>query len=106
LDYYRSFFGRTHDLPVEGLNELREDIATFFNLKPGGFTTEAPQRLVRISKNNDILAGQGKALNYLTEISQLLAPPVKYCNYGRCGLPGQQVLYCAETLAGALYFSF
>lgn len=103
LDYYRSLFGRTNDLPEAELMALRKDIATFFNLKPGGFTTEAPQRLVRISKNNEILAGQGKPLSYLTEISQLLAPPVKYCNYGRCGLPGQQVLYCAESLAGAYW---
>lgn len=103
LNYYRSLFGRTHDLPEAEFIALRNDIATFFNLKPGGFTTKAPQRLVRISKNNDILAGQDKPLSYLTDISQLLAPPVQYCNYSRCGLPGQQVLYCSESLTGAYW---
>jgi hypothetical protein len=103
LNYYRSFFGRIHDLPETELITLRKDIAMFFNLKPWGFSATAPQRLVRISKNNDILAGQGKPLSYLTDISQLLAPPVKYCNYSRCGLPGQQMVYCADSLAGAYW---
>ena len=78
LDYYRSFFGRIHDLPEAELITLRKDIAMFFNLKPWGFSATAPQRLVRISKNHDILAGQGKPLKLssATDISQLLAPPV------------------------------
>lgn len=103
LDYYRSLFGRIHGLPDAEQLALRKDISKFFNLKPGGFTTQAPERLVRISKNNDILAAQGRPLSYLTDISQLLAPPAKYCNYSRCGLPGQQVLYCADSLAGAYW---
>ena len=40
-------------------------------------------------------------MSYLTEIDQLLAPPPEYCNYGRCNILDQQVLYCAinESLA-------
>jgi hypothetical protein len=103
LDYYRSLFNTTHDLSVDELENLTQNIKTFFNLKAVGFTDNPPTRLVRISVNNRILASQGKELSYLTNISELLAPPIKYTNYGRCNIPGQQVLYCATTEAGAYW---
>lgn len=103
LDYYRSLFNKTHDLTEQELEKLTQDIKTFFNLKAVGFTDNPPKRLVRISVNNKILDSQGKELSYLTEISELLAPPIKYCNYGRCNIPGQQVLYCATSEAGAYW---
>ena len=103
LDYYRSLFNKTHDLSSEQFEELTLNIKTFFNLKAVGFTDKPPERLVRISINNRILASQEKKLSYLTDISQLLAPPIKYCNYGRCNIPEQQVLYCATTESGAYW---
>jgi len=103
LDYYRTLFNKTHDLPPEEFEKLKQDIKTFFNLKPGGYTEEPPNRLVRISINNRILEAQGKELSYLTDISQLLAPPIDYCNFGRCNIPKQQVLYCAVNEAGAYW---
>lgn len=103
LDYYRSLFGKTHDLPLHEFENLKQDIARFFNLKPGIHTTDAPKRLVRISNNNRILKAQGKELSYLTDISQLLAPPIDYCDFGRCNIPKQQVLYCALNEAGAYW---
>lgn len=103
LDYYRSLFNKTHDLPEKELETLTQDIKTFFNLKAVGFTDNPPKRLVRISVNNKILDSLGKELSYLTEISELLAPPIKHCNYGRCNIPGQQVLYCATSEAGAYW---
>lgn len=92
LDYYRTLFNKTHDLNADELENLTQNIKTFFNLKAVGFTDNPPDRLVRISVNNRILASQGKELSYLTDISELLAPPIKYTNYGRCNIPGQQVL--------------
>lgn len=103
LDYYRTLFNTTHDLPADQLEELTHNIKTFFNLKAVGFTDKPPERLVRISINNRILDSQGKELSYLTDISQLLAPPIQFCNYGRCNIPGQQVLYCATSEAGAYW---
>lgn len=103
LDYYRSFFNKINDLPIEKIDELNKDIKTFFNLKPVGFTDSPPARLVRVSINNRILPSQGKELSYLTDISQLLAPPIQYCNYGRCNIPKQQILYCATSEAGAYW---
>jgi RES domain len=103
LDYYKSLFNGIHDLPIEAVDELAKDIKTFFNLKSVGFTNDPPERLVRISNNNRILASQGKSLSYLTDISQLLAPPIQYCDYGRCNIPHQQVLYCATSEAGAYW---
>jgi len=103
LDYYRTLFNKTHDLPADQLEELTQNIKTFFNLKAVGVTDNPPARLVRISINNRILSSQGKELSYLTDISQLLAPPIKYCNYGRCNIQGQQVLYCATSEAGAYW---
>lgn len=103
LDYYRSLFNKTHDLPEKELETLTQDIKTFFNLKAVGFTDNPPKRLVRISVNNKILDSLGKELSYLTEISELFAPPIKHCNYGRCNIPGQQVLYCATSEAGAYW---
>lgn len=103
LDYYRSLFGKTHDLTATEFEELKQNIATFFNLKVGGFTQDPPERLVRISNNNRILKAQGKELSYLTNISQILAPPIQYCGFGRCNIPNQQVLYCAINEAGAYW---
>jgi hypothetical protein len=103
LDYYRTLFNKTHDLSTHEFESLKQDISTFFNLKPVGFTTDPPQRLVRITNNNRILKAQGKELGYLTDISQLLAPPTKYCDFARCNIPGQQVLYCAVDLASAYW---
>jgi len=50
LDYYRTLFGKTHDLPVAEFEELKKDIATFFNLKPVGVPDKIPERLVRMSR--------------------------------------------------------
>ncbi|MBN1968200.1 MAG: hypothetical protein JW870_02420 [Candidatus Delongbacteria bacterium] len=103
LDYYRTLFNKTHDLPTAEFEKLKLDIKTFFNLIPGGYTEEPPQGLIRISNNNRILEAQGKELSYLTDISQLLAPPIECCNFGRCNIPKQQVLYCAVNEAGAYW---
>ncbi len=103
LEYYKSLFGKTHDLAPAEFELLKKDIATFFNLKPGGHTYLAPPHLVRISNNNKILEAQGKELSYLTDISQLLAPPIQFCGFGRCNIPNQQVLYCAVNEAGAYW---
>jgi len=103
LDFFRSLFGKVHDLPSEAFNMLKKDIATFFNLKPVHLAVKAPERIVRISFNNKILHSQNKALGLLTEISQLLAPPLNYCRYGRCNLLKQQVLYCAMDEASAYW---
>lgn len=103
LDFYRSLFGKTHDLNANEFENLKKDIATFFTLKPGIYTEDAPKQLVRISNNNRILKAQGKELSYLTDISQLLAPPTKYCNFGRCNIPNYQVLYCSMNEAGAYW---
>lgn len=103
LDYYRSLFNKTHDLSSEEFEKLAKNIKTFFNIKAVGFTDIPPTRLVRISNNNRILAAQGKELSYLTDISELLAPPIQYCDYNRCNLPQQQVLYCATTDACAYW---
>src|SRR6478735_18441 len=81
LNYYRSLFGKIHDLKDDEFENLKRDIAKFFNLKAGATAKEPPQRLVRISNNNKILVSQGKEVSYLTNISQLLAPPNEYCNF-------------------------
>jgi len=101
LDYYRSLFGKLHELDEESFEELKKDISTFFTFKVGGNTKNPPERLVRISNNNRIL--KGKELSYLTDISQLLAPPIEHCKFGRCNIPSKQVLYCATTEACAYW---
>src|SRR5690606_1722528 len=99
LNYFRSFLGKTNDLAQEDFDKLQNDIHTFFNLKPDSYRKDPPEKLVRISVNNRIL----KELSYLTDISQLLAPPIELCNYGRCNLPKQQVLYCGINEAEAYW---
>ena len=103
LDYYRSLFGKIQDLTEEDFEKLKIDIKTFFNLKSTHFTNEAPENLVRISNNTNILNSQGIELGCFTEIDQILAPPIKFCNFGRCNLPNQQVLYCALDPASAYW---
>ena len=103
LDYYRSLFGKTFDLSDSEFENLKADILSFFNVKIVGHTTTPPQRLVRVSNNNQILASKGKDLHYLTDISELLAPPLKDCRYGRCNLLDQQVLYCSFNQAAAYW---
>src|SRR5258706_5627560 len=103
LDYYRSLFNKTHDLSASEFEKLKKDIGTFFNLKPAGFLQEAPRGLIRISNNNGILKAQGKNLSYLTDISQILAPPIQCCGFNRCNIPGQQVLYCSVNEASAYW---
>lgn len=103
LDYYRSLLGKTHDLTESEFEELKTNIATFFNLKPVSFRDNPPERLVRISNNNRIFQHQGKEVSYLTEISHLLAPPIEHCKYGRCNIPQQQVLYCAVDESSAYW---
>jgi hypothetical protein len=76
LNFYRGYFGKIHDLPLDEFEKLKQNISTFFNLKPMASAAELPGFLVRISNNNRILAGKGKELNYLTEIDELLAPPL------------------------------
>lgn len=103
LDYYRSLFGKVQDLSHEEFEFLKNDIKTFFNLKPVSLTTEAPENLVRLSNNSNILKSQKKELGCFTEINQILAPPIEYCNFGRCNIPNQQVLYCALNPASAYW---
>ncbi|WP_426292687.1 RES domain-containing protein [Dyadobacter endophyticus] len=103
LNYYRTLFGKIHDLPDDDFSELKHNISTFFNLKPVRVTTDPPEYLFRISNNNRILGAQGKPLSYLTEISELLAPPPAFCNYGRCNLANEQVLYCGIDEASAFW---
>lgn len=103
LDYYRSLFGKIHDLSDEDFEKLRNNITTFFNLKPVSRAAELPSHLIRISNNNRILQAQGKELSYLTDIAQLLAPPVDFCSFGRCNIPKQQVVYCALDEASAYW---
>ena len=103
LNYYRSFFGKLQDLNDSEFEDLKLDIAKFFNLKVGSKTQNPPKRLIRISNNNKILEAQGKELGFLTDISQLLAPPIESCRFGRCNIPKQQVLYCATTEACAYW---
>jgi hypothetical protein len=62
LNYYRSLFGKVQDLSDDEFENLKRDIAKFFNLKIGGNTQDPPKRLVRISNNNRILAAQGKCI--------------------------------------------
>jgi len=103
LDYYRSLLGKTNDFSDSEFEALKVDIKTFFNLKSTRLIKKLPERLVRVSNNNRILKGQKKELSYLTEISELLAPPVKFCGWNRCSLPKQQVLYCATNEATAYW---
>ncbi|MCK4920914.1 MAG: RES domain-containing protein [Bacteroidales bacterium] len=103
LDYYRGFLGKIQDLSEDEFQSLKSDISIFFTFKVGSDTKNPPKRLIRISNNNRILASLNKELSYLTEISQLLAPPIDYCNFGRCNIPQQQVLYCATSEAGAYW---
>ncbi|MDF0716959.1 RES domain-containing protein [Muricauda sp. 334s03] len=103
LNHFRALFGRIHNLSEQEFVNLTAEIKKFFNVKPVKLRNDIPERLVRISNNNRILAGQGKALSYLTDISQLLAPPIEFCKFGRCNLPEQQVLYCAVDMASAFW---
>ena len=101
LDYYRSLFGKVHDLSLNQFEDLKKDISTFFNIKPIHFTKKLPETLVRISNNNRIL--KDKKLGFLNEISQLLAPPLEYVKYGRCNILDQQVVYCGVDIASAYW---
>ncbi|MDY3339538.1 hypothetical protein PG279_10175 [Riemerella anatipestifer] len=103
LDYYRSLFGKIEDLNDVEFEKLKSDVQNFFNIKSSHFTNESPENLVRISNNTNILKSQGIELGCFTEISQILAPPTKYCNFGRCNMPSQQVLYCALNPASAYW---
>ena len=103
LDYYRSLFGKAHDLSQSEFEKLKHDILTFFNVKAVSPIRIPPPRLVRISSNTQILESKGKGLNYLTEISELLAPPLKSCRFNRCNLSNQQVLYCSTNQAAAYW---
>jgi len=103
LDYYRTLFGKIQDLSDIEFEKLKQNITTFFNLKPVSTAAHLPKFLVRISNNNRILKAQGLELSYLNDIGQLLAPPVQFCNYGRCNVPGQQVTYCALDEASAYW---
>lgn len=103
LDYYRSLFGKVQDLSDEEFENLKKDVHKFFNIFPFKEPNALPERLVRITNNNRIFAGQGKEVSYLTDISQLLAPPTNLCKYGRCNQPEEQVLYCAIDLSSAYW---
>jgi hypothetical protein len=74
------------------ISELQSDIRTFFNLIPVHSIKTPPEYLFRISSNDSIL---GREVNFLTKVSQLLAPPIELCNYNRCNIPGERVLYTA-----------
>jgi len=103
LDYYRSLFGKTHDLSQDELERLRINISTFFNLKPVGIIDRLPEYLFRISNNNRVFKFQERELSYFTNISQILAPPKEFSYYGRCNIPSQQVLYCSVDEASAYW---
>ncbi|MEQ1677082.1 MAG: hypothetical protein ABL876_10290, partial [Chitinophagaceae bacterium] len=103
LDYYRSLFGKTHDLSEHEFEKLKQDIITFFNVKAVSPIKIPPPKLVRVSNNTQILKSKGRDLSYLTEIPELLAPPLKSCCYNRCNLLNQQVLYCSTNQAAAYW---
>lgn len=103
LDYYRTLFRKTHDFSDNDFNSLKKDVKKFFNLKFIGVPDKPPSRLVRVSNNNQILEAQGRELSFLTDISQLLAPPAKRTGYGRCNIPDQRTLYCAVSEASAYW---
>jgi hypothetical protein len=44
LDYYRRVFGKIQDLSDNDFENLRNDIHTFFNLKPIVLSAECPKR--------------------------------------------------------------
>ena len=93
LNYYRSLIQKLSALSNQEIVNLKQDISTFFNIKPVRSNSTPPEYLFRISFNNRLLDKEN--LGFLTKISQLLAPPIGLCNYNRCNLPEQQVLYCA-----------
>lgn len=93
LNYYRSLIPKLPSLGDQEITDLKKDISTFFNIKPVRFNSTPPEYLFRISSNNRILGEEN--LGFLTNVSQLLAPPIHLCTYNRCNLPEQQVLYCA-----------
>ncbi len=93
LDYYRSLFQELTSLSQEELDILTLNIKTFFNIKPIVNVKTVPEYLFRISINNRIL--ESNKLDFFTEIKYLLAPPIDKCNYNRCNMKGEQVIYCA-----------
>jgi hypothetical protein len=93
LDYYRSLFQELTALSQEELDILTLNIKTFFNIKPIVNVKTVPEYLFRISINNRIL--EPNKLDFFTEIKYLLAPPINKCNYNRCNIKGEQVIYCA-----------
>lgn len=101
LAYYRSLIPGLAEMSELEIDELRADIATFFNLKPVRLSEQVPEYLFRISHNNSILGEEN--LNFLTEVPQLLAPPVHLCRYNRCNVPGKQVIYCATDTETAYW---
>lgn len=103
LNYYRTLFDKLHELSEAEISELTDNISIFFNLKTVGFSDKPPEDLFRISNNNKILSSLGKELNFLTDISHILAPPIENCWYNRCNIPKQQILYCATDEATAYW---
>lgn len=103
LNYYRSLFGKVQDLTDFEFENLKKDIKTFFNTKPIHFTNEAPENIIRVSNNTNVLNSTGKKLGCFTEIEQILAPPIEFCNFNRCNLPQERVLYCALNPATAYW---
>ena len=101
IAYFRSYFHKIQDLKDEEFQTLKMEIHDFFTLKVGSHTHDVPERLCRISINNNIFKGQDVGL--LNNISQLLAPPIPFTNFGRTNLPQQQVLYLATSEAGAYW---
>lgn len=103
LEYYRSLIGRISTLPEPEFESLCKDVAIFFNIKPVLYRNSPPEYLFRISNNTKIIESQKRELGLFTEISQLLAPPVEFCGYNRCNIPGQRVLYCATDESTAYW---
>lgn len=103
LNWYRSFFGKIQDLSNSNFEDLKENIGLFFNLKPVRLAAKTPRFLIRISNNSNILNSQKKPLSYLSNLDDLLAPPLKLCKFNRCNLENQQVVYCALDEASAYW---
>ncbi|MBB5638929.1 hypothetical protein HDE68_004867 [Pedobacter cryoconitis] len=103
LNWYRSLFGKVHDLTEVEYQQLKKNVATFFNLKSVVKAVTLPRHLVRISHNTNIFAGKGVPVSYFTSIEDLLAPPTHLVKVNRCNVENEQVLYCSMDEGSAYW---